>query len=29
MKEWLVFTGAPELWIELAGEAYRFVRSKT
>jgi hypothetical protein len=29
MKEWLVFTGGPGLWIELASEAYRFVRSKT
>jgi hypothetical protein len=29
MKEWLVFTGGSGLWIELASEAYRFVRSKT
>jgi hypothetical protein len=28
MKEWLVFTGRERSWVALAGEAYRFVRSR-
>ena len=28
MKEWLALTGRPELWIEIATEAYRFVRAR-
>jgi hypothetical protein len=28
MKEWLALKGRPELWIELANEAYRFVKGR-
>ncbi len=29
MKEWLVLTGETTTWVELAKEAYQFVRSRT